>query len=191
MTTESYIQLPTDEDGQKLAVHNLTRGGQTVVIQDQILVDPTDGSPLSIINKNLGVSSYLPDIPRTIHKASGTLPFGGTYTNQSSFIIPEGIRRITYWVMYTRGASGGYPLFKVMWGNGTEEGQDPVLTNGSSPTLSLRPIRGPSPLDGAPVSLPIILRVPGGATTGRLLVAEGGTPATPGTCQVTITAGLT
>jgi hypothetical protein len=136
------------------------------------------------------------EIPRAVHLTSQLLPVGGGFTNQPSYIIPERIRHITFYVTYTRGAVGGYPEFKVLWGNGVEETQetmtdmnyDVLPTSTAIQNMYLQDLTGPIPDSDAPVNSIIYVSIPGGATTVRLIASEKGKPGTQGTVGVSLTA---
>jgi hypothetical protein len=137
------------------------------------------------------------EIPRTVHIPDGTmLPTGGACTDQAVYDIPDGIRNISFYTAYTRGAVGGYPKFRLLWGNGVEETQETMIDMNYdvlSPStvaqgMYLQNLTGPIPDTDNPVNSILHVCVPGGATTARLLACEEGTPATPGTIGVTLTA---
>jgi len=117
------------------------------------------------------------EIPRVIHLATGSLPSGGAYTNQAVYAIPERIRCITFYITYTRGAPGGYPQFKLLWGNGVEETQETMIDMNFevlSPSsidqdMYLQNLSGPVPDTDSPVNSILRAGVPGGATTVRLV----------------------
>jgi hypothetical protein len=124
------------------------------------------------------------------------LPAGGAFTNQVPYQIPARIRRVTFYVTYSRGTAGGYGVFRLLWGNGVEETQstlidcnfDTITTAGSSQDMFLNDLIGPAPVDGNPVSFTLELTIPGGATTVRLLAAEKGAIGAVGTVGITLTA---
>lgn len=132
---------------------------------------------------------------RVVH-FSGALPAGGAFTNQAPFSIPSGIRCVTFYITYTRGADGGFPLFRLLWGNGTEETQSTLIdtdfttlsTVASSQDMFLNDLKGPVPTNGNPIHFTLETGVPGGATTVRLLAAEGGVVGAPGTVSISLTA---
>jgi hypothetical protein len=138
------------------------------------------------------------EVSRQIHLPTGVLPAGGHYTNQNKFPVPTGIRRITFYITYTRGAVDGYAVFRLLWGNGTEEIQETLLDTDIieepgdnvhvGQDLFAQDLFGPAPNDNNPVSFVLYARVPGGATTVRLVAAEKGVPSTPGTVGITLTA---
>ncbi len=135
-------------------------------------------------------------VARVAHLASAALPGAGAYTNQSAYSIPDGAQFITCWIAYTRGAAGGYAKFKAMLGNGTEESAcpvvDPVITVVQPHGRTLfypNELVGPTPPDASAVGWIVTFDVRGGATAFRLLAAELGVTATPGTCAIALTAG--
>ncbi len=135
------------------------------------------------------------EISRAIHLDKQFLPPSGNFTNQAPYVIPAGIRHVTFYITYTYGAPGGYALLRLIWGNGTEEAQQTLIDtditivqpNSLQNTL-LQDLEGPIPSTTAPVSFMIEASVPGGATTVRLIAAEGGIPGAPGTIGITLTA---
>lgn len=146
---------------------------------------------------NLPSSACCPfEIPRIVHLPLGQLPAGGAYTTQGQFPIPTGIRHITFYITYTRGAPGGQPVFKLLWGNGTEEIQETTLehcdsnatTNSTLQALLLQSLEGPVPTDGMPMNFVLYVTVPGGSNRVRLVAAEKGMPGIPGTLGITLTA---
>lgn len=136
------------------------------------------------------------EIPRVVHLPVQTLPISGAWTNQAVYAIPERIRQMTFYVTYTRGAAGGYPHFKLLWGNGVEETQETMIdmnyevlpTSTAVQNMYLQNLDGPIPNTDAPVNSILHVCVPGGATTVRLLAAEEGQPGAPGSAGITLTA---
>jgi len=136
------------------------------------------------------------EIARTVHISSSPLPAAGAFTTQSAFTVPAGITEIAFWVTYTRGAVGGFPYLQVLFGNGTEEGHDISLDQIVTVAQPLgtqnvyeQQLAGPIPADGSPITYVIAVHVPRGATTIRMLAAEGGVPGTPGTITIALTGG--
>lgn len=135
------------------------------------------------------------EITRVAH-LSTTLPAGGAWTDQAPFTIPSGIRHVTFYITYTRGATGGYPLLRLLWGNGTEETQSTLIdsdfttlsTVASSQDMYLNDLKGPVPTNSNPIHFTLETGVPGGATTVRLLASEGGVVGAPGTVSISLTA---
>lgn len=136
-------------------------------------------------------------IPRTAHLASQVLPAAGAYTSQNFATLPAGTRELIYWITYTRGGAGGYPIFDVQWGDGVDEASELVLDEASfvaappsgNANVYMQKLLGPAPADGNPVGYLLALIVPYGATQARLRVAEGGAVGTPGTVIVSYTGG--
>jgi len=127
---------------------------------------------------------------------SGALMAGGAFSDQAPFSIPSGVRRVAFYITYTRGAQNGYGLFRLMWGNGTDETQSTLIDSdftslssvASSQDMYLNDLKGPVPTNGNPVKFTLETGVPGGATTVRLLAAEGGATGAPGTVSISLTA---
>lgn len=136
-------------------------------------------------------------IPRTEHLNSEVLPAAGAYTAQDFATLPPGTRELIYWITYTRGGAGGYPIFDVQWSDDADECSELVLDEASftaaapsgNVNVYMQKLLGPAPADGNPVGYMLALIVPYGATKGRLLVAEGGAVDTPGTVTVAYTGG--
>jgi hypothetical protein len=137
------------------------------------------------------------EITRQIHLATTVLPLNGIYTSQNKFPVPTGVKKITFYITYTRGAPGGYAVFRLLWGNGVEEIQETVLDmdmvdEGNDAhvgqNLFAQDLFGPSPNDDNPLSFILYTSVPGGVTTARLIAAERGMPLQPGIIGITLTA---
>lgn len=142
-----------------------------------------------------GSSSSAFEIPRAVHLANGVLPPGGALTNQPAYTIPQAVRSITFYVSYVRGAAGGYASLRLLWGDGSAEYSETLLDTTivvddpvANQNLHLQEFDGPVPTDGNPVNFLIEASIPGGARTARLIAAEKGTPSTPGTLGITLTA---
>lgn len=165
---------------------------------------PTCGTPCSPCNFSVPSVPMAPvtsqccdfEIARVVHLSTQFLMAGGAFTNQPVYQIPAKIRMITFYISYTRGAAGGYPALRLLWGNGTEETQS-TLINSDFITLSslrsqqemfLEDLKGPVPDSNDIIGFTIETTVPGGATTVRLLAAEGGVIGAPGTIGITLTA---
>lgn len=140
-------------------------------------------------------------IPRTLHLDNGAgaaavLPGAGAFTNQSAFSIPAGTKNLTFYCVYTRGTDGGFPIFRVLWGNGTEEGRAIVIDTdslvvagdeGEFDVLRSEP-QGPPPQTGSAIEYVFPFDVNGGATTVRIIAAEQPvTAANPGSLLITLT----
>lgn len=132
---------------------------------------------------------------RAVHLASQTLPAAGAYTSQALYTLPTGIRRVAFWVTYTRGAVNGRASFHLQWGNGTETSGDIVLDAGGGAVsneflrtdFGIGELRGPQPPSASAINFVIAAEAPPGATAVRLLVAESGATGTPGTIAVAVT----
>jgi len=150
--------------------------------------------PPQIIVVN-GGSCESASIPRSVVLPSQVLPVGGGFTSQSSFPIPKGVRRVSYYVKYTHGVTGGYPVVRLMWGNGVEETQSTIIDASFSAfdgvlaanQMRLNDLVGPIPSDDNPIYFMIESTVPGGATTTRLLIAEAGQIGVPGLAEISLT----
>jgi hypothetical protein len=149
-----------------------------------------------------GSSSTNPDIvrgfelARSVYLASQALPAAGAFVIPSQFTVPAGITEISFWVTYTRGAVGGFPYLQVLFGNGTEEGNDISIDQTvvvaqplGTQNIYEQQLAGPIPATGAAITYVIAVKVPRGATTIRMIAAEGGVTATPGTIAVALTGG--
>jgi hypothetical protein len=135
------------------------------------------------------------EVPRTIHLLTQGLPPSGNFTNQPPYIIPDCIKKICFYVTYSYGAPGGYALLQLRWGNGTDEAQSTLIDLDFTPqqpfslqNTYLQDLEGPIPASSAAITFMIEAVVPGGATTVRLVAAEGGVPGAPGTIGITLTA---
>jgi hypothetical protein len=135
-------------------------------------------------------------VARSVHFASAALPASGAYTSQAAYTIPADVQVVTFWITYTKGQSGGYPKAKILLGNGTEEAAlitiDPTLTVANEAALQpayVGEIALVALLDGSSAKTAIKVRVDGGETTVRCLLAEVGDVNNPGTAAIAITAG--
>ena len=135
---------------------------------------------------------------RFVHVASAALPAAGAYTAQTAHKLEDrSITELTFHITYTRGAAGGYPQFKIEWGNGTEAGISQIVGAATvSGSTAVRPlydeildIQGLHPSSAAAVTSAMTLYVPRGVTTFRLLAAEVGVVGTPGTCAIAVVGG--
>ena len=135
-------------------------------------------------------------IEREVHLASQALPAAGAYTTQVYTALPPGTTRLAFWTSYTRGAVGGYPGWRVQWGNGTESNSRAMILDEGSLTPALpsataqtyqETLLGPIPQDGTALTYLYEFDVPPGATEVRLQVAEVGITATPGTAAIAVT----
>jgi hypothetical protein len=136
------------------------------------------------------------EVARTVYAPSTALPAAGAFTNPSAYTIQAGIRYVTFWITYTRGAAGGFALLKVLFSNGTEEGNDIVIDQsvtvaqpfGTQPIYE-QVIQAPAPADANPIVFVLPVKVAVGSTNVRLLAAEGGVVGTPGTMAIAVASG--
>lgn len=136
------------------------------------------------------------EVPRVVHLPTQVLPLAGAFTAQAPYSIPARVRKVAFYITYSRGVAGGFPIVRLMWGNGSEETQATVISASAaavSSVLTAQPMRlsdlmGPVPPDDSPVSFLLETTAPGGSTTVRLLASEGGVPGLPGTIGITLTA---
>lgn len=136
------------------------------------------------------------EVARVVHLSNQVLPAEPTFTNQVAYPIPTRVRKIAFYINYTRGAPGGFAVVRLLWGNGTEETQATVLsavpttvTNViSAQAARLSDLVGPKPDTDDEISFMVEASVPGGSTTVRLLAAEGGVLGAPGSASITLTA---
>lgn len=133
-------------------------------------------------------------IPRTVI-FNGVLPGAGAFTNPLFASVPIGTKRVTFWVTYTRGGVGGFPAFRAQWSNGVEEANEAV--EDLSSLVVAQPIGtinvyehemlGPIPGNATPLVYPLVFDVPDGTSGVRLIAAERGAIATPGTVLIALT----
>lgn len=164
-------------------------------------VYPVGSVGLQVGGSSISSSNPLPiklqsRVGRTTHLSSGPLPASGAYTSQTAYTVPDGVNFIMFYVTYTRGAASGQAKCKVMVGNGTEEGPlvvvDPSVSASepfSQQTIRGGEFKGPVPQDGSAITFVVPVSIRGGITTIRLLAAEVGVTATPGTCAIALTGG--
>lgn len=141
-----------------------------------------------------------PRIARASHSASAVLPALGAVTSPTAYTIPNGVTELTFWINYQRDAAGadtGFPRARVVWGNGTESAADLLLVDTidsiSSPYARrlayASEVDFPAPSSDAAVTYQYTVAVPKGATTVKLLLAEAGDTAAPGTASVFLSGG--
>lgn len=137
-------------------------------------------------------------IPRTVHLTSQALPAAGAYTAQAFSDLRVGAKTLTFNVTYTRGAAGGYPVYRLQWDNGTEVSDDLIQDDGSITVAGaeatvqnslFRPL-GPPPDDANAITYVLEAFVPWGAKKVRLSIAEAGDTANPGTAAIVFTGGI-
>jgi len=134
-------------------------------------------------------------IPRTVVLVSQVLPLSGAFTNQQAYSFSPDIRHMTFYIKYTHGISGGYPILRLMWGNGFEEIASTTINaafsslDGRTAAQEMRisDLLGPMPDSDEPEFFMLETSVPGGSNTVRLLIAEGGQIGVPGTAEISLT----
>jgi hypothetical protein len=134
-------------------------------------------------------------IPRTVVLGSQVLPMSGAFTNQPAYAFASAIRHMTFYIKYTHGVSGGFPVLRLMWGNGFEEIASTSINASFSSfdgriaaqEMRISDLLGPIPNSDDPEYFMLETSVPGGSTTVRLLMAEGGQIGVPGTAEITLT----
>ncbi len=134
-------------------------------------------------------------IPRTVVLVSQTLPLSGAFTSQQAYAFAPTIRHMTFYIKYTRGITGGFPVLRLMWGNGVEEIASTTINaafssiDGRTATQEMRvsDLLGPMPDSDDPEFFMLETSVPGGSNTVRLLIAEGGQIGVPGTAEISLT----
>lgn len=139
------------------------------------------------------------NIPRTELLESQLLPAAGAFITPEWFPIPKGTTRITYWITFTRGSATSQPVFEHHYSNGTEDARE-IIQDDSSLTitapngvvdLALERLKGPVPADGNAITYALTYeRLPAATTRVRLLAAEVGDTANPGTIQIFVTADV-
>lgn len=134
-------------------------------------------------------------VARAVHLASATLPAAGAYTNQTAYAIPVGVKSVSFILTYTRGAAGGQAKYRILVGNGTEEGDLSVVDVtlvASQPFASQQMygqvLLGEIPQSASAVSQELTVNIQGGWTTIRVIGAENGVSGTPGTLAIALTA---
>jgi hypothetical protein len=131
-------------------------------------------------------------VGRQVQLASQELPAAGAFTAQALQSIPQGTKRVTYAVTYTRGAAGGFPVFRHEASNGTETMRSVLQNDGSlvvtqpdgRVNVQLEELAGPQPADGTAITYELTYVLGANITATRLLVAEAGVVGTPGTIAV-------
>lgn len=137
-------------------------------------------------------------IDATPYLASQELPAAGAFTTTQTKAVPLGTKRVTFWVTYTRGAAGGYPLFRPYFfggSGGTVQGRLAVLDLSSfaaaapegTTNFYLETLRGPAPADDLAIRFQLTFELPAYASFIDLFCAEGGAVGTPGTIEVDYT----
>lgn len=144
-----------------------------------------------------------PQVARAVHLASAALPAAGAVTSQTAYTFPAGLAEVTFWITYTRdptGADTGFPRGRLLWHNGTEEA-GALIQDGTIDSIDAavgiyarrlvytEEIDFPAPLTDAAVRYAYTVAIPKGAARVRLLLAEAGDVAKPGTALIAISGG--
>lgn len=129
---------------------------------------------------------------------SGVLPASGAFSAQSFQALPEGTKRVTYWVKYTPTVPNGRFTWRHESGNLiTDEGRDPIQDNASLAPSGINGVidiyaeqpQGPSATAGGEVqSFQLTYVLGADVRFARLLVAEAGETANPGSIVIGMTA---
>lgn len=166
------------------------------------IVEVVGAGPLAA-DQSISVVSAIPTA-RVQHIPPIALPGAGAFTvitdatfyPSGAYVIPASLGTICFWVTYRRASVTGFPVTRPRFSNGTEAGRYPVVQDilDTSFTPSGRQVVFNSELAFPPPGVagdfayaPIWFRVPPGATTAWLEVAEAGDTAAPGTISVAIT----
>lgn len=158
----------------------------------------THGSPR---HESLTTAPGAPAIlPRGDYLTNEVLPAAGAFTSDANQIaIPVGAKRITFWVKYTQGAAGGFPVFRFFDSFQApptvgENFRNPVLDLGSFSSAGaegttkfyLEDLEGPPP-DAVTNRYKLTFELDAQTRSAGVQVAEAGVPATPGTVNVVYT----
>ena len=122
----------------------------------------------------------------------------GVFTDQDPYILPVGTRRISFFISYQRGFSGGHASFRLFWNNGIEEVQETLIDSvyenvdsaHSNQSMYLQDTSGPTPADDNLIRFIMYVDVPPGIISVRLRASETGYVSLPGSCGITITPSL-
>lgn len=162
------------------------------------MLPPAQNPGPSGVRPRLPGSTYMAD--RATHIASAALPAAGAFTAQAMESLPAGAKQLHMLVTYTRGAVGGYPVFRMQWGTDedTTDGYHELIRDlsqfvgsgavGQAPTY-IEEIPGPIPDNASALKYVLSFNVPYGATKFRLIGAEEGVTGTPGTVAVDYVGG--
>lgn len=134
----------------------------------------------------------------TQYLASQALPAAGAFTALQTKAVPLGAKRVTYFVSYSRGAAGGYPIFRpysFAGSGGTVQGRSVVLDLSSFAAVGqegatkfyVEELKGPPPDADGPLLYKLTFLLEPYTTFIDLQVAEGGAPGTPGTIAINFT----
>lgn len=130
------------------------------------------------------------------------LPAAGAWTNldylEVNIDYPTIVNECCFFFGYTRGAAGGYPVFRFQYYAGNMNCDDIWIDKDSlvwsDPYARVRcgllQIEGPHPADANQITFAIPYVLPRGATRFRFLAAELGVIANPGTLYARIGWGM-
>jgi hypothetical protein len=124
----------------------------------------------------------IPPVPRVQYLASQTLPASGAYTSPTQYVLSQGAEKVTFYVSYTRGGSGGQAQHTVWLGNGTEFAQAPNYD------FSWSAFSGPATTSATEIQYALVVDVGGHSHIG-LACAETGNTGSPGTIDVYLSVG--
>jgi len=131
--------------------------------------------------------------PLTAHVASQALPVAGAFTNQALAAIPDGAKRIIFWVAFTRGSATSSARFRVEFSPDDANGYRTSVINDSSFYSSgqegnvefyTETVEGPVPDAAAATRYILAFDIPSGSSSFRLLAAEMGDVGNPGTIAI-------
>lgn len=133
-------------------------------------------------------------VSREVH-LSQVLPAAGAYTSQAFYTFPAGTSGLTFWISYVRGDAAGAPAFRLEGTNGVEVARQLIQDDGSlvvaqpeaTVEVLLETLLGPIPADGNVMIYKLPYNVDPGESGVRLLAAEVGNIAVPGTILIATT----
>jgi hypothetical protein len=125
----------------------------------------------------------IPPTPRVQYLASQALPAAGAYTTPTQYALPQAAEKVTFYVSYARGGSGGQAQHTVWLGNGTEFAQAPNYD------FTWTALQGPATTSASEIQYAIVVEVAGGVTHIGLASAEVGNTGSPGTMDVYLSVG--
>jgi hypothetical protein len=138
------------------------------------------------------------------YRTDTALPAAGAWTATAPYIFPvSGIREVTAWCKYTRGAVNGRAALQINWPTSMDGlsgagvvGQEIVLDQTlavSQPfdnqAIYMQNVYGPIPSGAGAIWYAVAIRVPQGVVGVQLLAAEIGVVGTPGLLQITLGGG--
>jgi len=129
----------------------------------------------------------------TAHVASQALPAAGAFTSQALETIPDGAKQIIFWISFTRGSAASSARFRAEFSPDDANGyRTSVLNDASFYTAGqegniefyTESVEGPVPDSASATRYILAFKVPSGASSFRLLAAELGDTANPGTIAI-------